>query len=115
MQATDVTDAAPRKARTRHAPPEKTRTQPAPQAKSPREPKPQDKAKTKKDQLVDLLSAKGGATVPNLAKALDWLPHTVRAALTGLRKAGVTVEKMQAREGEPTRYRINAKRGRAAQ
>lgn len=115
MQATDVTDAAPRKTRVRNTPLEKTKTQPAPQAKSPREPKPQAKVKTKKDQLVDLLSAKGGATVLDLAKALDWLPHTVRAALTGLRKAGVTVEKMPARDGEPTRYRINAKRGRAAQ
>lgn len=115
MQAIDVTDAAPRKARARHTPPEKTKTQPAPQAKSPREPKPQDKAKSKKDQLVDLLSAKSGATVPDLAKALDWLPHTVRAALTGLRKAGVKVEKLPAREGEPTRYRINAKRNHAAQ
>ena len=113
MQATDVTDAAPRRARVRNTPP--TKTQPTPQAKSPREPKPQAKVKTKKDQLVDLLSAKSGATVPALSKALDWLPHTVRAALTGLRKAGVTVEKMPAREDGPTRYRINAKRGRAAQ
>ncbi|MEQ1780146.1 MAG: DUF3489 domain-containing protein [Hyphomonadaceae bacterium] len=113
MQATDVTDAAPRKTRARDASPETT--QPAPQPKSPREPKPQAKVKTKKDQLVDLLSAKGGATVPDLSKALGWLPHTVRAALTGLRKAGVTVEKLPAREGEPTRYRIMTRRGRAAQ
>jgi Protein of unknown function (DUF3489) len=112
MQATDVANAAPRNTRVRNTPPEKT--QPTPHAKSPREPKPLAKVTTKKDQLVDLLSTKSGATVPALSKALDWLPHTVRAALTGLRKAGVTVEKMPAREGEPTRYRINAKRGRAA-
>lgn len=71
--------------------------------------------KTKKDQFVDLLRAKAGADVKALSDALGWQPHTVRAALTGLRKAGIAVEKMPAREGEPTRYRINAKRGRTAQ
>lgn len=71
--------------------------------------------KTKKEQFADLLRAKAGADVKALSDALGWQPHTVRAALTGLRKAGVTVEKMPAREGELTRYRINAKRGRAAQ
>jgi len=71
--------------------------------------------KSKKDQFADLLRAKAGADVKALSDALGWQPHTVRAALTGLRKAGVTVEKMPAREGELTRYRINAKRGRTAQ
>lgn len=71
--------------------------------------------KTKKDQFVDLLRAKAGADVKALSDALGWQPHTVRAALTGLRKAGVAVEKMPAREGELTRYRVNAKRGRTAQ
>lgn len=72
-------------------------------------------AKTKKDQFVDLLRAKAGLNVKALSDALGWQPHTVRAALTGLRKAGVAVEKMPARDGEPTRYRINTKRGRGAQ
>ncbi len=71
--------------------------------------------KSKKDQFADLLRAKAGADVKALSDALGWQPHTVRAALTGLRKAGVTVEKLPAREGELARYRINAKRGRIAQ
>lgn len=71
--------------------------------------------KSKKDQLIDLLRARGGADVRALADTLGWQTHTVRAALTGLRKAGVTVEKLPAREGELTRYRIAAKRGRGAQ
>jgi predicted ArsR family transcriptional regulator len=71
--------------------------------------------KTKKDQFADLLRGKAGADVKALSDALGWQPHTVRAALTGLRKAGITVEKMPARDGELTRYRINAKRGRTAQ
>ena len=72
-------------------------------------------SKTKKDRFVDLLRAKAGSDVKTLAEALGWQPHTVRAALTGLRKAGVAVEKMPARKGELTRYRINSKRGRQAQ
>lgn len=72
-------------------------------------------SKTKKDQFVDLLRAKAGSDVKALSDALGWQPHTVRAALTGLRKAGIAVEKVPARGGEPTRYRINAKRGRGAQ
>jgi hypothetical protein len=68
--------------------------------------------KTKKDQFVELLRARAGSDVKTLSDALGWQAHTVRAALTGLRKAGITVEKMPARDGELTRYRINAKRGR---
>jgi hypothetical protein len=43
---------------------------------------------TKASLLVDLLSREGGATLDELIAATDWLPHTVRAALTGLRKKG---------------------------
>ena len=77
--------------------------------------RPAEKPRSKKDQLVDLLRAKGGADVRALSDTLGWQPHTVRAALTGLRKAGIAVEKMPVRDGELTRYRINAKRGRSAQ
>ena len=70
---------------------------------------------SKKDQLIALLRSKGGADVQALSDALGWQTHTVRAALTGLRKAGVALEKMAVREGERTRYRINAKRGRSTQ
>jgi len=70
---------------------------------------------SKKDQLIALLRGKGGADVQALSDALAWQPHTVRAALTGLRKAGIALEKMAVREGERARYRINAKRARSAQ
>jgi len=70
--------------------------------------------KPKKEQLIDLLRAKGGADVQAISDTLGWQPHTVRAALTGLRKGGIAVEKLPAREGERTRYRINARRGRQA-
>lgn len=71
--------------------------------------------KSKKDQLIDLLRTKGGANVKQISDALGWQPHTVRAALTGLRKANVAVEKMPAREGELSHYRISTKRGRPGQ
>lgn len=43
---------------------------------------------TKTAQLVDLLHKKDGVTLADLAQHLGWLPHTTRAALTGLRKKG---------------------------
>lgn len=72
-------------------------------------------AKSKKDQLVDLLRVKGGVNVKQISEALGWQPHTVRAALTGLRKANVAVEKMPARDGALSHYRISTKRGRPGQ
>ena len=35
-----------------------------------------------------MLQRKAGATLAQLAEATGWLPHTTRAALTGLRKKG---------------------------
>lgn len=85
-------------------------------ARKPRTPaRPIESPKSKKDQLIELLRGKGGADVQALSDALGWQPHTVRAALTGLRKAGVPVEKMAVRDGERARYRISTKRGRPAQ
>ncbi len=48
----------------------------------------QTKPKTKKAQLMQLLTRKTGADVATISEKLGWLPHTTRAALTGLRKAG---------------------------
>ena len=38
--------------------------------------------------VADLLRRKGGATLVELVAATGWLPHTMRAALTGMRKKG---------------------------
>ena len=35
-----------------------------------------------------------GATLDEMVDATDWLPHTTRATLTGLRKRGLTVERV---------------------
>lgn len=62
-------------------------------------------AKTKRDQLIALLSRKGGQQMAQLVVALGWLPHTVRAALTGLRKSGLVVERVVGGDGR-ARYRV---------
>lgn len=61
--------------------------------------------------VVKLLSAADGATLERLVEATGWLPHTLRAALTSLRKRGYAVERI--RDGAGSRYRIAAD-GRAS-
>jgi hypothetical protein len=46
---------------------------------------------TKLAQVVSLLRRDQGATLSELAAATGWLPHTTRAALTGLRKRGYEI------------------------
>lgn len=65
------------------------------------------KSKTKKARLIELLMAKDGVTVPALAETLGWLPHTARAALTGLKKDGLTVTKLPPENGSrASRYTL---------
>ena len=45
-------------------------------------------ASTKRAKLIGMLEQPEGATVAEIGQRLGWLPHTVRAAITGLRKAG---------------------------
>ena len=42
-------------------------------------------------RVIDLLRRSDGATISQLTEATGWLPHTTRAALTGLRKRGYAV------------------------
>ena len=69
--------------------------------------------KTKKDQLIDLLSKPKGARVSTLCKALGWQEHSVRAALSGLRKQGLVIETSKSVKDEETIYAIadNASKG----
>ena len=55
--------------------------------------------------VIDMLGARGGATIDALVKATGWLPHTTRAALTGLRKRGYRIEKERG-DDDATRYRV---------
>lgn len=47
-----------------------------------------NKAGTKQALVLDLLARAEGATLEQMVAATGWLPHTTRAALTGLRKKG---------------------------
>jgi len=52
------------------------------------------RAGSKQALIVDMLSKEQGVTIDALIKATGWLPHTTRAALTGLRKRGFAVERI---------------------
>jgi hypothetical protein len=67
---------------------------------------PAPKRQTKAALLLSMLQREGGATLPELIAATGWLPHTTRAALTGLRKKGHTVER--GKRDDATCYSIQA-------
>jgi Protein of unknown function (DUF3489) len=60
---------------------------------------------SKLSTVIDLLCRKKGACIEELIAATGWLPHTTRAALTGLRKRGYTVERERSEKGGSV-YRI---------
>lgn len=47
---------------------------------------------TKRNQLAALLLRDEGATLDQMISAMGWLPHTTRAALTGLKKLGYAID-----------------------
>ena len=49
------------------------------------------KAPTKQNQIAALLVRDEGATLDQMISATGWLPHTTRAALTGLKKKGYAI------------------------
>ena len=55
-------------------------------------------------EVISLLGRKKGAGIEELILATGWLPHTTRAALTGLRKRGFAIECLRNEQG--TVYRI---------
>jgi len=60
---------------------------------------------TKIDDVVKMLSRPEGATIDAIVTATGWLPHTTRAALTGLRKRGYVIERSGSGDGKPSLYR----------
>ena len=46
-----------------------------------------------------MLSGSAGASIDALMGATGWLPHTARAALTGLRHAGYSIERFKRDDG----------------
>lgn len=66
--------------------------------------KPERKSKTA--AVIALLRRDGGASSAEMIAATGWLPHTTRAALTGLRKKGHVIER--SKRNDQTCYRIAA-------
>ena len=61
--------------------------------------------RSKLAHVIDLLQRSDGATILRLMQATGWLPHTTRAALTGLRKRGYAVVRERVERGDSI-YRI---------
>src|SRR5262249_42620436 len=62
-------------------------------------------ASTKRAVLIGMLERAEGASVAELGQRLGWLPHTVRAAITGLRHAGREVTRIRDQNRQST-YRL---------
>jgi hypothetical protein len=60
---------------------------------------------SKLSTVIELLGRKKGAGTDELIAATGWLPHTTRAALTGLRKRGYPIERERLEKGGSV-YRI---------
>lgn len=65
------------------------------------------KRATKSDSIILLMQRPEGATLEELVQTTGWLPHTTRAALTGLRRKGHRLERSR-RESGVSVYRINS-------
>lgn len=60
----------------------------------------------KSDQLVAMLKKPNGMRVSLIGEKLDWQAHTVRAAISGLRKKGFEVSRTKAKKSGETVYAI---------
>ena len=61
----------------------------------------------KRAQIIALMQGMTGATLNDMVEATGWLPHTTRAALTGLRHKGYAIARGKNARAE-TVYRIDA-------
>ena len=60
---------------------------------------------SKKASILALLERPQGAAISDLTEATGWQVHSVRAALTGLRKEGKELARIK-KEGGVTHYRL---------
>jgi hypothetical protein len=78
------------------------------QASSPDQDQPENnspRSGTKLALVVSMLSRDPGASLEQLIEATGWLPHTTRAALTGLRRRGFSLVRTSEPD-HPTSWRI---------
>lgn len=80
-----------------------------PQSRDAASPSRNHRARGKNTQtLISLLSRTEGASVEVIVEATGWLPHTTRAAITGLRHAGYEITRAKDQEQAASIYRIDA-------
>ena len=71
--------------------------------------KPPKPTETKAALLRRMLARKSGADIATLQEATGWQSHSVRAALSSLRKAGYTIDRSPPKTGDGLSvYRIAA-------
>ena len=69
---------------------------------------------TKSAMMHKMLTARAGAGVTRLCEATGWQKHSIRAALSGLRKAGYAVKRQDPKKpGSEAIYRIIVAQGNA--
>ena len=66
-----------------------------------------NRGETKRAHVITLLERASGASLSELIAATGWLPHTTRAALTGLRHKGFVLDRDKRADGT-TIYRISS-------
>ena len=66
------------------------------------------KAGSKRAMVMALLRRDEGVTIDDLIAATGWLPHTTRAALSVLRKSGLTIVRIRDAGADTSVYRIQA-------
>jgi hypothetical protein len=104
-----ASSAKPSRSARKGAPPIKKGAQPKPVQQGRRAATaPEEKRReTKQAQVITLLGRDTGASLRELIAATGWLPHTTRAALTGLRHKGFVVDRDKRADGT-TVYRISS-------
>ena len=75
--------------------------------------KPHDSENTKQQLLLGMLSKKPGANIDAIVKATGWLPHTSRAMISGLRKAGHKIETERGKDGKTVYLIVGSKKSPA--
>lgn len=60
---------------------------------------PRRQAVTKNAKLIHLIARRQGVSLATAAKSLGWQPHTVRAAISRLRKNGHPIACVKTRRG----------------
>lgn len=70
------------------------------------------KRENKAEKVIALPKRKEGAKLEEMVQATGWLPHTARAAVTGLKKKGHTIERTKVDDKSRYAFTAMARSGR---